>query len=134
MGDIRVSSELSRVLIKLATSTNKLNMSEAYIDTKYGHIWESDTADSCVCGLVRETLTDEGEQENAVTRRLKANCLELVINSTNSLNNSCKLIQPSLQIKQAGLLLDNYHWKVASLLSSLELASSLANIGLVIAC
>ena len=60
--DIRVSSELSRVLIKLAASTNKLNMSEV---TKYS--WRCGSSRSDISRIIYAVMCSNSSLKGGVS-------------------------------------------------------------------
>ena len=114
---------LSRQLIKSALSPGKLDISEAFIDTEFGHLFATETSEFCQCGLV-QTAALPGEKFIPA--------LQLYNKTQPGPAGTLRRIE-SLPAGQR-LVLDSLTFKKSSLLTALETAGHLSNIGMIISC
>ena len=114
---------LRRQLVKSGLSPGKLNISEAFIDTEFGHLFARETSEACQCGLVQTSDLGEGKSMPA---------LELYNKSGQWQAGPVRTID-SLPAGQR-LVLDSLTFKKSSLLTALETAGHLSNIGMMISC
>ena len=114
---------LSRQLIKAGLSPGKLDIAEAFIDTEFGHLFARGRCEMCQCGLVQ---TSQVEGDKMVP------ALELYNNTQPAPARTLRTIE-TLPARQK-LVLDSFSFKKSSVLTALETAGHLSNIGMMISC
>ena len=112
---------LVRHLLRLALVPGRLDMAEAALEADTGHLFSDETQEVCQCGL------RSGGQAVMIP------ALE-IYNSCQSLSS----IKPPTLIKESltGTLnvLESFTYKKASIVTAVEAAKNLSNIGMIISC
>ena len=111
---------LKRNFLKTALVPGKLDISEVFLDTEFGHLFASETSLKCQCGMVN---VSDVEKRNFVP------ALQVYTNLWGS-KRTLKRIE-SLPSGRS-LLLDSFNFKKSSLLTAVETAGHLSNIGMMI--
>ena len=110
---------MKKLLMKLALVPSNLNIAEAFVDTKHGHLWAGQDENQCVCGL--------SEISDAI---VLVPALEICTNSF-----QIREVEPILNLPNSkNFIVDCFTTKSDSILLALETAENLSNIGMILAC
>ena len=111
---------LRRTLIKSALIPGKLNISEAFVDPEYGHLFATESSTRCQCGIVeaRDLCEDKFIPALQIYTDL----------SLPSRTLSTREIPATGQTS----LMDSFTFKKSALLTAVETAQHLSNIGMLI--
>ena len=96
-------------------------MAAAMVDTRYGHLYTCEKDTWCMCGLVAR----EG------TTLIPA--LEVYHNKVNSIDKLDKVISSSNTGDQK-IIVDSFSFKKSAIITALETAANLSNIGMILSC
>ena len=114
---------LRRQLIKSGLSPGKLNIAEAFMETEFGHLFARESSEVCQCGLVQ--TTDVGPDKFLPALQL--------YNMTQPGPALTLRTIETLPARQ-NLVLDSFSFKKSAVMTALDTAGHLSNIGMMISC
>ena len=110
---------LARHLLHLALAPGDLTMAEAAVEADTGHLFSDETQTRCQCGL---RCKDQG----VLIPAMEIKNSHPALSASSSLSNS--MISGKISV------LESFTYKKASILTAVEAAQNLSNIGMIIGC
>ena len=112
-------------LIKQSLIPGHLDISEAMVNSRSGHLYQHEAATRCQCGLE--------DNSNGSQRRVPV----LEVYSSNNKTPSSEIVNSGLLIRntaQNNIIIDSFTFKKMSILTAVETAENLSNIGMILSC
>ena len=117
------SPRLARHLLRLSLVPGHLDMAEAALEADTGHLYSDQTREACQCGL----RTRDGGQGGLIP------ALE-IYNSRQGLSNQTPSTLVMNSVTGNLNVLESFTYKKAAILTAVEAAQNLSNIGMIISC
>ena len=117
------SSRLSRHLLRLSLVPGHLDMAEAALEADTGHLYSDQTREACQCGL----RTRDGGQGGLIP------ALE-IYNSQQGFSSKTLTTWTKNSFTGNLNILESFTYKKAAILTAVEAAQNLSNIGMIISC